>query len=61
MPQVPGARNVAVLPDTAQTAGVEEPKVTANAELAVADNASGVPRVCATGATNTMVCDCSGT
>ncbi len=52
---------MAVLPDTAQTAGVEEPKVTANAELAVADNASGVPRVCATGATNTMVCDCSGT
>ena len=58
MPHVPAARNVAVVPDTVHTAVVDEPKVTANPELALADNASGVPTVWVPGATNVMVCAC---
>ncbi len=45
MVQVPEATKVAVVPDTVQTPAVEEAKVTARFELAVALRVSGVPTV----------------
>ena len=47
MVQVPAAINEAVEPETVQTAGVVDAKLTASPELAVADRAKEVPAVCA--------------
>ena len=57
MVQVPATRNVAVVPETVQTLAVDEAKLTANPELAVAESVKGVPTVCAAIALNVIVCD----
>ena len=46
MVQLPGAMNVAVVPETVQTEVVVELKATTRPELAVAESVSGVPTVC---------------
>ena len=46
MVQVPVPMNVAVEPETVQTAGVVDAKLTASPELAVADRTRVVPAVC---------------
>jgi hypothetical protein len=56
MVHTPGAMKVAVVLLTVQTAVVCDANVIAKPELAVADNVSGVPTVCAAGALNVMVC-----
>jgi hypothetical protein len=55
MAQIPLESRVAVVPETVQTVGVVEANVTANPELAVADNVTGVPYLCAGIARNVMV------
>ncbi len=59
MVQEPEVRNVAVVPATVQTAGVEEVNVTVKPEVDDADSASGVPTVCVAMAANVMLCDCT--
>jgi hypothetical protein len=46
MVQVPAVANVAVVPETVQTAGVSEAKLTVKPELADALRLSGVPSTC---------------
>ena len=53
-------RNVAVVPLTVHTLVVCEAKLTAKPEVAVADNARGVPTVCVAGALNVMDCGFKG-
>jgi hypothetical protein len=55
MEQVPGVANVAVDPDTVQTLPVDEVKVTAKPELAVALKVKAVPTVCAATVPNAIV------
>ncbi len=56
MLQVPEATNVAVVPDTVQTAVLLEAKLTASPEVAVAFKLSGVPTCCALIVPKVMVC-----
>ena len=53
--QVPTLTGVTILPETVQTDGVVEAKITGKPELAVADNVSGVPRLVPDGAMKLMV------
>jgi len=58
MEHVPAARIVTVLPETAQTEGVVEAKVTANPELALALTVNGAtPSVTLLKEPNTIICD----
>jgi hypothetical protein len=61
MVQVPAAAKVAVLPETVQTPVVDDAKLTANPELAVALKVSGVPTVCVAIAPRVIVCGFSVT
>ncbi len=54
--QVPAAMKVAVVPETVQTEAVEDVKVTASPEVAVAVRVSGVPTFCAAMVGKVMVC-----
>jgi hypothetical protein len=56
---VPPASREAVLPETVQMLGVDEAKLTARPEVAVAFRASEVPEVWVGMAAKVMVCDCS--
>jgi len=56
MVQVPAATRFAVAPDTVQTAGVVDAKLTANPELAKAVSVTVPPTVWAGMAPNVMVC-----
>jgi hypothetical protein len=56
MVQVPAVTNVAVVPETVQTAGVAEVRVTAASELASDESVSGTPTVCVPGLANVTVC-----
>ena len=58
MVQLPCATNVAVLPDSVQTAGVVEVKLTAKPEVADALSVRVFPTVCVGIALKVMVCDC---
>ncbi len=55
MEQVPPVSRVAVLPETVHTLGVEDAKLTARPELAVAVSVTVPPAVCAGMALNVMV------
>jgi len=60
--QVPAASSVAVVPETVQTAAVDDVKVTASPELAVAMRVIGAePKVTLGGTANVMVCGDGGT
>jgi hypothetical protein len=52
----PALKNVAFFPLTVQTLAVSEAKLTAKAELALADSVSGLPTVCVPGLSNVIVC-----
>ncbi len=56
MLQVPAPINVAMEPETVQTAGVVEAKLTARFEVALAVSVRGVPTVWAAIALNVIVC-----
>jgi hypothetical protein len=53
---VPADSAVTVLPETVQTAGAPEVKLTASPELAVADNPAVAPTVCPGTAVKLIVC-----
>jgi len=59
--QVPAARNVNVPPDVVvQTPGVDEVNVTARPEVALALTVGDVPKFCAPGLANVMICGAAG-
>ena len=56
---MPAATRVTLAPDTVQTDGVVELKVTANPDVAVADMVNGgAPRALLPKASNVMLCAC---
>jgi hypothetical protein len=59
--QVPGVRNVAVVPLTVQTPVVCEANVTVRSEVAVADSVRDIPTACVTGVLNEIVCGSGST
>jgi hypothetical protein len=54
---VPAETKVAVEIETVQTPKVDEAKLTAKPEVAVAESVSGVPTVCVPGVTKLIVCE----
>ena len=59
--QVPEVSMVAVVPETEQSIGVVDVKLTTKPELAVAESVSGVPTVCVAIAPKVMVCEAAFT